>query len=398
MNRLIATVALSVAALGSSTCRGALETPEAQAQEPVVVNVAPAVWADTAERLEAGGVVAAPQSATISSRLVATIVSVRVSVGDRVRAGDVLLTLDDRDVSAQVAQARAAALAAEKAITRARSEASAAEAEHRFATAWHQRMTALHARNSATDQERDEADARLSAASARVAGAQAAIEGADAHLVSAQAAVRAVSAIQSFTTARAPFDGWVTERLTDPGNLASPGIPLLRIESEGTREVLVRVDAARAGYINVGDRVTVTVDSGETSAGADSMADGVVAEVARAIAVDERAFIIKVTLPSGVTARSGSFARVVFRGAPRRALLVPATAVQRRGQVSSVYVVQDGVARMRLIQVGISTPQGIEVLAGLDADEQIVTPPLERLFDGISVTVTTRPVRGGGAS
>jgi hypothetical protein len=99
-----------------------------------------------------------------------------------------------------------------------------------------------------------------------------------------------------------------------------------------------------------------------------------------------------------VTARTGSFARVAFRGAPRRVLLVPAHAIQRHGQVSSVYVVQDGVARRRLIQVGPSSSQGVEVLAGLDDGESIVTSPLTRLVDGAKVTIGGVPTRTGGTS
>jgi hypothetical protein len=99
-----------------------------------------------------------------------------------------------------------------------------------------------------------------------------------------------------------------------------------------------------------------------------------------------------------VTARSGSFARVVFRGAPRRALIVPAQAIQRYGQVSSVYVVQDGVARLRLIQTGASSSDSVEVLAGLDAGESIVTSPLARLADGVPVVIGALPARTGGTS
>jgi len=202
-----------------------------------------------------------------------------------------------------------------------------------------------------------------------------------------RAAVGAATAAESFTALRAPFDGLVTERLTDPGNLASPGLPLLRIESGGVRQVVVRVDEARAGYVHSGDRVSVVAEAFDEGAGRETGIEGVVAEVARAVGAGERAFTVKVTLPPGVRARTGSFARVVFRGPPRRALVVPAAAIRRHGQVSTVYVVEDGVARLRLIQVGPSSSQGVEVLAGLDAGESIVVSPLHRLADGTRVTV-----------
>jgi RND family efflux transporter MFP subunit len=298
-----------------------------------------------------------------------------------------LVALDARDVIEHTQQARANALAAEKSLAQARTEQSAAEAEHRLATVWRMRIAALHARNSATDQERDEADARLTAAAARVAGARAAIELADANLGSARAAVGAATATESYTALRAPFDGLITERLTDSGNLAEPGVPLLRIESDGARQVLVRVDEARAAYVHPGDTVDIEIDGiGESVPGAKAL-EGVVAEVARAVGADQRAFTVKVTVPRTVTARSGTFARVVFRGRPRRALLVPTQAIQRYGQVSSVYVVQDGVARLRLVQTGPSSAAGTEILAGLDVGESVVTSPTVGVADGARVAV-----------
>jgi RND family efflux transporter MFP subunit len=283
-------------------------------------------------------------------------------------------------------------------LTQARAEQSAAESEHRLASAWQKRIATLHVKNSATDHERDEAEARLSAAAARLAGTQAGIEGADAHLASARAAAGAATATESFATVRAPFDGLVTERLTDPGNLAAPGIPLLRMESDGARQVVVRVDEARTAYVHAGDLVMVLIDAAAEQGADDTGLEGVVTEVARAVGTDQRAFTVKVSLPSTVTARSGSFARVVFRGAPRRALLVPAHAIQRHGQVLSVFVVQDGVATLRLIRVGASSSEGVEVVAGLDAGESIVVSPLTRLADGVRVTVGNVPTRSGGAS
>ena len=397
MNRLIGIVALSLLTSGLAACGAGEDHPEATARAPVAVTVAPVSAIDTTERLEAGGVVAARESAVISSRIVATIAAVRVTAGERVRAGDVLITLDARDLAEHTGQTRAGEVAAENALTQARAEQSAAAAEHRLATAWHKRITTLHARNSATDQERDEAEARLSAAAARLAGTQAGIEGAAAQLASARSAVGVATATESFTTVRAPFDGLVTERLTDPGNLAAPGVPLLRIESDGARQVVVRVDEARAAYVNTGDRVSVSIDTAAEPAADDNGLQGVVAEVARAVGADQRAFTVKVSLPPTV-ARSGSFARVVFRGAPRRVLIVPAHAIQRHGQVSSVYVVRDGVAALRLVRVGTSSPQGVEVLAGLEAGESIVVSPLAGLADGASVKVGTEPARTGGTS
>jgi multidrug efflux pump subunit AcrA (membrane-fusion protein) len=383
-----------VLAAGVPACGGGERQADVEAPQPIAVAAAATVAIETTERLEAGGVVAAQESASVSSRIVATVTSVRIKAGDRVRAGDVLVTLDARDVAEHTRQVRASATAAEKSVAQAHAAQSAAEAEHRLAVAWRDRVAALHARNSATDQERDEAEARLAAAAARLAGARAGIEGADAELAAARAAIGAAEVNESFATVLAPFNGLVTERMVDPGNLAAPGIPLVRMESDGRRQVVVRVDESRVGFIQPGDRVDVLID-GARPAAHETGLQGIVAEVARAVAADQRAFTVKITLPIGTTWRSGSFARVLFRGAPRRALVIPASAIQQHGQVSSVYVVQDGIARLRLVHVGPASADGIEVLAGLDEGELVVTSPLVRLVDGARVTTTGTSARTG---
>jgi RND family efflux transporter MFP subunit len=377
----IATLVMLIASLPG--CSRTERSPAAGSKAPIRVTVATVAAIDTAERLEAGAVVAARHSASISSRIVAPITGIRVTAGDRVRAGEVLITLDARDVTAQAAQARATALAVEQALAQVRMEHAAAEAEHRLAAAWQQRVAALHSRNSATAHELDEAEARLATAGARLAGAQAAIDVADAQLASARAAVDVAVAIQSFTDVRAPFDGLVTERLTDPGNLAAPGVPLLRIDADGGLQVVARVDEARAGYLHVGDRVDIFID--------DTPLEGLVGEVAPGVGPEQRTFTVKVTPAATVTARTGSFARLVFRGATRRALSVPADAIQRQGQVTSVFAVEGGVARLRLIRAGAPTADGIEVLAGLEAGESIVVSPLTGVADGVLVSIDAVP-------
>jgi hypothetical protein len=156
------------------------------------------------------------------------------------------------------------------------------------------------------------------------------------------------------------------------------------------------VDESRVAYIHPGDRVNVLLEGATAAAPHETGLEGIVAEVARAVAADERAFTVKISLPAGVAARSGSFARVLFSGAPRRALFVPASAIQRNGQVSAVYVVEDDVARLRLVHAGPPSADGVEILAGLDEGELIVTSPLMRLVDGASVTTSSTPARTGG--
>ena len=395
MKRTLFVLTLSVLTATQAACGGGGEIREAPPRDAITVSTAQATAADVADRLDAGGIVSANESALVSSRIVAPVLEVRVRAGDRVRKGDVLVTLDARDAADQVRQATAAAVAAEQALTQARAARAAAEADRRLAAAWQARINALHARNSATAQERDEAEARLESATARAAGAQAGIDLAEANVSAARAGAGAATTTESFSVIRAPFDALVTERLIDPGNLAAPGTPLVRVESITQRRVEVTVDEARAAFIKIGDRVDVLVER-PNERGEELPLEGTVAEVSRAIDAGQRAFTVKVTLPAAEAARSGTFARVRFRGASRRVLLVPANAIRRQGQVASVFVVEDGTARMRLVQTGDTEREGVIVLAGVDAGEMVITSPPPQLVDGHPVRVSGSTPQTGG--
>lgn len=383
---------LLVASIGLSLSI-ACATPDHEhvtAPPPLAIRVVPATVIERAEPLEAGGLVAATETAVVSSRVVAPVIAVMVQAGDRVRAGETLVQLDSRDWTARVREAGATARAAEEALTAARSAHAVAEAEHTLAQASQGRISQLRGRNAATAQELDEADARLSASAARLAAAQANVAQAAAQLAATRAAAEVADITESYAVVRAPFDGEITERLIDPGNLATPGLPLLRIDANGRRRVDARVDEARAGFVRPGDLVTVVLEAGPEPGGVTTL-QGTVMEVARTVAVDQRAFTIKVALPAGVSPRTGTFARVQFDGARRRTVVVPASAVRTYGQLTSVFVAAEGRAHNRLVQVGNTGREGTEIIAGLDAGESVVATPPADLMDGRSVRVVTTP-------
>ena len=205
--------------------------------------------ADIADTFEAGGVVQARTTATIMARILAPVREVRVAPGDRVRAGQVLIVLDGRDLAAHARSARAAALAADQGVTAAASEQQAADAALALARATHERIAGLHAKRSATAQELDDATGALRAAEARAAGAAARAQAAVSGVESARAASEAAGTTASFALITAPFDGVVTEKMVEPGNMAAPGTPLMRVEDTRGFRLDVRVDESRIGQI-----------------------------------------------------------------------------------------------------------------------------------------------------
>jgi RND family efflux transporter MFP subunit len=382
--RSLAAVGLTlVISLILPACSSGAKTTPADTGAPIPVTVATVAMADIADTFEAGGVVQARTTATIMARILAPVLEVRAAPGDRVRAGQVLIVLDGRDLGAHARSARAAALAADQGATAAASEQQAADAALALARVTHERIAGLHAKRSATAQELDDATGALRAAEARSAGgvarAQAAVSGVD----SARAASEAAATTESFSLITAPFDGVVTDKLIEPGNMAAPGTPLMRVEDTRGFRLDVRVDESRIGQIASGAMTPVSLESG--AGGATTTISGTVAEIGRAVDADARAFLVKITLPETAGLRSGTFGRAHFYGHARRALTVPADALVHRGQVTSVFVVEKDIARVRLVNVS-----GTEVQAGLAEGDVVIIAAPPAVTDGSRLTVGGR--------
>jgi RND family efflux transporter MFP subunit len=357
--------------------------PAQSSAAAIPVTTAAVKMADVAETFDAGGVVQARTTATLTSRILAPVREVRVAPGDRVRAGQVLVVLDGRELAAEARRARAAGAAADQEVIAAGAERQASAAALELARATHARVAALQAKRSATAQELDDATGALRAAEARVAGAAARAQGAVSGVAGARAYGDAAATVETFSRITAPFDGIVTEKMVETGNMASPGTPLIRVEDARGFRLDVRVDESRVRQVSRGATVPVAVDTG--TGGEPSLVKGTVTEVGRAVDADARAFLVKIALPADAGLRSGMFGRAHFSGSPRRTLTVPAGALVRRGQVISVFVIENGVARMRLVNVS-----GTDVLAGLSEGDVVIVGAPADLRDGSRVAVAGR--------
>lgn len=383
-NKHLTVLFVPLLALGACTSRQDA-TEGARATSSIEVAVAPVAVRELSQSFEAGGVIRARTTASITSRIVAEVREVRVRAGDRVRRGQPLVTLDARDLTAASAGAAATARAAAEGQTAALAEQQSAEATAVLARATYARISTLHTKNSATPQELDQASSALQSAEARVRSAGARVAEAEAAVDAARAAGEAASVTASFAVLTAPFDGVITAKLVEPGNMASPGVPLLILEDTTTFRLEVRVDETRAALIQPGAHAVVELADDARGTAPASLA-GSVAEVAQALDADAHAFLVKIDLPAGAPVRSGMFGRARFPEGRRQGLAVPAGGVVQRGQLTIVFVVdRDGRARMRPIRVGARSDDGVEVLAGLDAGERIVVDPPASLTDGMMV-------------
>lgn len=291
------------------------------------------------------GTVEATQQSTVSAQTAGRVAELPYDVDDLVPAGALVARFTD-------VEQRAAAGRAEAALR----EAEAAAVETRADLA---RVTELQSRGVMARAELDRAVARNESARARVASASAALDAAREQL--------------AYTEVRAPYAGIVTERHVAVGESVSPGQPLLTGLSTDRLRVVVDLPQALAASVREQGRALVLID-GEQSTGV--VAESVV--VFPYADARSRTFRVRVALPPGVVGLyPGMFVKVAFPAGPAERLLVPSTALVKRGEVTGVYVVDEsGEVRLRQVRIGRRYGASHEVLAGLVAGEQVATDPV----------------------
>jgi RND family efflux transporter MFP subunit len=365
---------LFAAACGSS------EPKREATSAPVRVTIAAAAEEQVAETFGAGGVVRPRLRATLSSRIVAPVDRVTVIAGTRVKAGEPLVILDARQIVSEASRASAMVDSSRRAAEAAAADGQSAAAALVLARKTHERMAALNASRSATQQELDEATAALAAAEARVTAASARAIEADRAVAATTDAAQAAKVVSSYATLTAPFDGIVTSRSVDPGVLATPGTPLLQVETDDLFSLETTVDESWAGRLAIDAPVDVVIDTIGPAA-----LDGRVEEIERAIDPASHAITVKILLPKTPALRSGMFGTAHLQGASRRSVVVPASAVVTRGQLSFVYVADKGTARLRLVRTAPAPSNRIAIVSGLSAGESYITAPAADLQDGQAI-------------
>jgi RND family efflux transporter MFP subunit len=259
--------------------------------------------------------------------------------GQMVKAGDLLATLDAREVQARLDQAKAV-------LDQARRDFS--------------RQEKLIATNATTRREFDSAQARVEVG---------------------EAAVSEAETMMSYARVTAPFDGVITRKLADVGDLAMPGKPLLEIEAPTDLRFEADLPEALLGNVKLGDKMKVMVAS------VSGPLEAVVSEIAPVADAVSRTFQVKLDLPPAAGLRTGQFGRASVPVAEVMLLLVPRSAVIKRGQMEMLFVVRDGKAALRLVKTGKALDGNVEVLSGLEEGERVVTDDPARLADGQPVTL-----------
>lgn len=308
--------------------------------------------------LTASGKVEAVQNATLSTRTMGYVQKVYVEVGSRVGKGQLLISINNADLTAQKAQADAGISEAQAAFQNAEKD--------------YNRFKSLFANKSASQKELDDVTAAYNMAKARLKAAQQMKAG--------------INAQFSYSNIRAPFSGIITQKMANTGDLANPGMPLLQIENPRAFQIVAMIPESEVAKVNKGTEVSVRIKS------IDKSIKGKVTAVSSSAQNTGGQYLVKVALqekPKDLL--SGMFATVQFpvSGKAKTAVvMVPLAALVQQGELTGIYTVsQSNTAILRWLRLGQQLGDEVEVLSGLSADESYILSAEGKLYNGAKLQI-----------
>lgn len=356
-HRAVSTAAVAFAASVFLTACGK-EAPAPAEAPPVRVAVAAVEAGPLLVTYRVSATMEAWEKADVSAEVPGVVRTMGVEEGDFVRAGALLARLDAAVLSSNVA---------EVAARMADAEIAAADARTNL-----ERVETLRREGAASQSELDNARTRLQRAEEGIAALRGTRSAASAQLAK--------------TTLLAPIAGLVTQRNIEPGEMASPGRVLFRVENLSALKAVMRIPAQEMRGMEIGDQVIVSTAEGDSLTGK-------IIFISRAADPTTRTVKVEARFDNPASrVRSGIFGEaLIVRTEIPRTVRIPKTALARQdGDEGVVYVVEGGVARKREVRLGESSESFFQVLAGLREGERIVPADHTALADGVKVAPAER--------
>jgi RND family efflux transporter MFP subunit len=285
------------------------------------------------------GTVQSQDSATLESKLNTRVEDVLVREGDRVKQGQLLVSLDKQEITARLNQAQAANKQAENDL---------------------RRYQALLPQKAISRQDFDNAQSRAQIAAAALAEAE---------------------TVLAYTQIIAPFDGVISRKFVSAGDLATIGKPLIQIDNPSVLRFESAVPEGSISSISIGQRCLIDIASIE-------QLEGVVSEISPSADLATRSYAVKLDLPNNNELRLGQYGTLVVPKASEKTITVERRSVIARGQLEMVFVVQDNKANLRLVRTGRTQGSRVEILSGLQGNEEIVLAPDNSLVDQQPVSIS----------
>jgi RND family efflux transporter MFP subunit len=381
-------IAASTGAFSLTACR---QTTTVAAEKPTVPT-ATAEPANLTNELVLTAEFTPYQDVDVMSKVAGYVKNIRVDIGDHVREGDLLATLEVPELQDEMAKATAGLAAAQANIITARAAVTRAEAGANIARLSFQRIQDVSVKQPGLvpRQEVDVAEAHHLEAEAQLASAQSALQSAQESKTGAESELSRTKAMLQYATIRAPFTGVITKRYANTGSMIQAGIssqtqamPVVRLAENSLLRLTLPVPVSAVSDIHNGDSVNVNVTT------LNRTFPGKITRFADSLQFSTRTMDTEVDVPN----RDGSlvpgmYAEVHLHLATHpNVLSVPVDAVEGLGTtVQHVYAVHGGELHLVAVTTGLQTPTRVEILSGLHRGDQVVVGRHSGLSDGEQVT------------
>lgn len=343
-----------------ASCNG--DKKEVITKEPAIpVKVSGISSDDNSPFVTASGKIEAENSANLSTRMMGYVTKIHVQVGQKVGAGQLLVSINNTDLKAKKAQVDASILQATAGYNNAKKD--------------YERFVNLFKQQSASQKELDDMTARYEMAKAGLEGAK--------------QMRNEVMAQFSYSNITTPFSGVVTNTFVKEGDMANPGMPLISVEGASILQVSTMVSESDIAAIKKGMPVNVLVKSSNATL------TGKVSEVSLSAKNTGGQYLVKIDLDkTDSSVLSGMFVNVQFpvENKPQTVqtdrILVPQTALIQQGQLTGIYTIGTGnVAILRWLRIGKSFGDQVEILSGLSDNEQYIVSAEGKLYNGALVSI-----------
>lgn len=309
------------------------------------------------------GAVVPDQKAQIASRLMGYIKDFDVKVGQKVKAGDLLFSIDSNDVNSQILQAQSGYQQALAALEDAKLDFD--------------RFSKLYQDDSVSKQQFDKVSLQYKVAQE--------------NLVAARSGLNQAKSQLNYANVKAPFDGVVVEKLAVAGALAAPGNPVLVLENLTSLSVRTQVAEDLFAVLRNGDEAEVVID------GQPDPIQATIYTLVSAADPKSRTHTVKLSLPSVVNVNSGTFARVGFKRGERQTMMVPKSTIVNRSGIEGVFVVKEGKAYFHMVRLGETIGDQVEIKAGVHLGDHIVVENNQSLLNGDKVVDISESAGSKGA-
>ncbi len=304
----------------------------------------------------------------VSSQLSAKVKEVFVRSGDKVKAGQVLASLDDRTCLARLDHARQNLSAAKTRTAQATQAHASARAAYDMAKTRYARMKKMLADGAISKQDMDQDKAAFLQAQAMLHKTREAQKEAALLVQQAQETLREAQIKIGYTQVRAQEAGEVMTRMVEPGEVASVGRQLFELRTGNSLQLEGTLPERYIGRIQEGQNVAVRVDSANRELAAK------IVEIVPVADPLSRTFMIKAALTGSEGLFPGMFGRLTFKIGSRKQLVIPPKYLFRVGQLEMVWVQAENNWQKILVTTGKQTAQGIVILSGLSEGDTIGVP------------------------